>query len=175
MRKPRVPVNEEALRKEISFKEHIDASLFSRDLVSPGPNNPPPTGVELTERERKLALRPTAQFNYASKPMIDWLNEQHLQRTKTEGEVDFARRVFHSIATKFKYDYRGEQDRSAANVCSLGKSDCGGLSALFVAALRSQGIPAHTQAGRWAKSSVPGERMGEVEYFQEHVKAEFYA
>jgi hypothetical protein len=49
------------------------------------------------------------------------------------------------------------------------------LSILFVTALRSQGIPARILAGRWARSAKPGDQIGALDYYQEHVKAEFYA
>lgn len=51
------------------------------------------------------------------------------------------------------------------------KSDCGGLSVLFVAAMRSQGIPARALVGRWAISATHGKHSDD----QEHVKAEFFA
>jgi transglutaminase-like putative cysteine protease len=171
----RVPVNEEAFRQELSIKEQCDVQLYSRVLIPSSSTKSPADPDRLSDLERTLGLRATPQFDYTSQAVANWLVASKLQRAAKEGEVDFARRVFHVIATTFKYDYRGEQDRTAANVCSTGKSDCGGLSTLFVAALRSQGVPAHTLAGRWAKSAVPGEHMGEVAYFQEHVKAEFYA
>ena len=41
--------------------------------------------------------------------------------------------------------------------------------------LRSQGIPARTLAGRWAVSEKPDDKIGKLEYHQEHVKAEFFA
>ncbi len=51
------------------------------------------------------------------------------------------------------------------------KSDCGGLCILFVAAMRSQGVPARALVGRWAISASHG-KHGDS---QEHVKAEFFA
>ena len=36
-------------------------------------------------------------------------------------------------------------------------------------------MPARVLAGRWAKSSKPGAIVGDVQYYQQHVKAEFYA
>jgi transglutaminase-like putative cysteine protease len=57
----------------------------------------------------------------------------------------------------------------------VGKSDCGGLSVLFATVLRSQGVPTRTLVGRWANSAKANDKVGEIEYFQEHVKAEFFA
>jgi transglutaminase-like putative cysteine protease len=41
--------------------------------------------------------------------------------------------------------------------------------------MRAHAVPARVLAGRWAKSSTPGAIVGDVQYYQQHVKAEFYA
>jgi hypothetical protein len=170
-----VPVTSLELRHRIVFKVMIDAQLFSRRLIDRNAATAE-AGVEsLPDRERKLTVRSTSQFNYSSKLVQTWMADHGLIRMREEGEVDYARRVFQLMARTLGYDYQGEQDRSASNVCTVLKSDCGGLSALFVAVLRSQGIPARTLAGRWATSVRVDQRMGSVRYFQEHIKAEFYA
>jgi transglutaminase-like putative cysteine protease len=66
-------------------------------------------------------------------------------------------------------------ERSASHVCEAGKSDCGGLSVLFVAALRANQVPARVLVGRWAQSSRPGEQLEGEGYYQTHVIAEFWA
>ena len=162
------------LRRGITLSIDVDARLFARRLIAreePAPIARPET---LPEPQRRLALRATSQFDYSSKPVQAWLTGQGLLRQDQEGDVDYARRVFQTIARHFTYDYRGEQNRAASYVCAVGKSDCGGLAALFVSALRSQGVPARTLAGRWAVSARPGQRIGGVVYIQEHVKAEFF-
>jgi transglutaminase-like putative cysteine protease len=170
-----VPVLSPELRHRIVFTVAIDAQLFSRRLVG-RETSASEAGVEsLTDLERRLALRSTPQFDYSSKRVKTWMAGHELIRLREEGEVDYARRVFQVMARTLGYDYRGEQDRSASHVCTVLKSDCGGLSALFVAVLRSQGVPARTRAGRWATSVRLDQRMGSVRFFQEHIKAEFYA
>jgi transglutaminase-like putative cysteine protease len=171
----RVPATSQELRRGIELSIDIDARLFARRLVAREESAPAVEQETLSEPQRSLALRATSQFDYPSTRLQEWLTGQRLLRQGQEGEVDYARRVFQVIARNFGYDYRGEQDRSASYVCAVGKSDCGGLAALFVTALRSQGVPARTLAGRWAVSARPGQRMGQVLYFQEHVKAEFFA
>jgi transglutaminase-like putative cysteine protease len=171
----RVPAASPELRRGIVFAMDIDASLFARRLVAQREPAPPAGQEALREPQRALALRVTSQFDYPSQRVQAWLTGRRLSRQDREGEVDYARRVFQAIAGSFEYDYRGEQNRSASYVAAAGKSDCGGLAALFVAALRSQGVPARTLAGRWAVSARPGQRIGDVLYFQEHVKAEFFA
>ncbi len=171
-----VPVRSQELRRGITFAVRIEANLIARRLVSRENGMSAPRARELPDLERRLALRPTRQFDYSSQFLRGWTAERQLVRKPKEGEVDFARRVFQVIATGFQYEYLGDnQNRSVSYVCREGKSDCFGLCALFVTILRSQGIPARTLAGRWAVSAKPGERMGQVPYFQEHVKAEFFA
>ena len=55
----------------------------------------------------------------------------------------------------------------------MSESDCGGMSVVFVSALRARGIPARVLVGRWAQSSTT-ESNGK-RFDQQHVKAEFYA
>ncbi|MHC5054232.1 MAG: transglutaminase-like domain-containing protein [Planctomycetota bacterium] len=120
-------------------------------------------------------MRVEHHFDFGSPAVRAWLDANGLRRGAGEGEVDLARRVFQVIAKGSSYEYLGRQERTASHVARAGKSDCGGLATLFVAALRSQGVPARVLAGRWAKSARPGERAGPACYFQEHVKAEFFA
>jgi transglutaminase-like putative cysteine protease len=171
----RVPAASPTLRREITLSIEIDARLFARRLISREGPAQAAQHEALSEQQRSLALRATSQFDYPSESVREWLIGQGLLRGAREGDVDYARRVFQVIARHFGYDYRGEQNRAASYVCAVGKSDCGGLAALFVSALRSQGVPARTLAGRWAMSARPGQRIGAVAYFQEHVKAEFFA
>jgi transglutaminase-like putative cysteine protease len=170
----RVPATEK-LQKEIEFRVYVAARLYSRRLVPAQTAGRRAEVAELTQRQRKLALRPTSQFDYTSDGVKNWTARQKLHRRQKEGEVDYASRLYQVIAKNFKYEYIGEQDRSSSNVCTEGKSDCGGMCALFVSVLRSQGIPSRTLAGRWAESAKLDDRVGKVDYFQEHVKAEFYA
>jgi len=170
----RVTADTPLLAREITLEAKIQATLFSRRLVarSGGGGNQAPA---LADRERRLFLRCTPQFDHTSEAVRQWMVSNRLKRGVSEGEVDFARRVFQVIAKGFHYEYLGEQDRSAASVCVAGKSDCGGMAVLFVTALRVQGIPARALAGRWAQSAKPDDKIGPIKYYQEHVKAEFFA
>ncbi|MBK1831694.1 hypothetical protein JIN77_13240 [Verrucomicrobiaceae bacterium R5-34] len=131
--------------------------------------------VTLSDLQRKLFLRPSPLGDYTSEEFQDWIHKNGFVRKSDEGEIDLARRVFQGLASKFRYQADSKLDRSLIAVCRSGKSDCGGLSNLFVATLRAQGIPARSLVGRWAKSAVKGEKVGGVPYFQSHVKAEFFA
>jgi transglutaminase-like putative cysteine protease len=171
----RIPVRNTKLSREVLLETRMDAKLYSRQLIQRIGKKPEDSAAPLAARDRQLFLRRTSQFDYTSRTFQKWANSNDLVRARTEGEVDFARRVFLRIAKDFEYEYLGEQDRKASHVCQVGKSDCGGLAVLFATVLRSQGIPARTLAGRWAVSAKPDEKIGEVKYHQEHIKAEFFA
>jgi transglutaminase-like putative cysteine protease len=173
----RIQAGNESLQHEIAFQLLFDADLFSRRLVLAGNRDPAARpAASLPEDERRLSLRPTRQIDYANKAIENWAAKVGLKdRAAEEGEIDYAHRVFQAIVATCQYEYRNEQDRAASHVAMAGRSDCGGLCNLFVALLRAHGIPARTLAGRWAFSARPGQRMGEVDYFQEHIKAEFFA
>ncbi len=171
----RAPATSPDLRHAIVMRIDVDATLIARRLVAASATAQVAARDALPEAQRTLALAATSQFDFRNNGLKAWLAQRGLIRATQEGDVDFARRVFQAITRNFLYDYRGEQDRTASHVAAAGKSDCGGLAALFVSALRSQGVPARTLAGRWAISARPGQRVGEVMYFQEHVKAEFFA
>ncbi|MBV9124563.1 MAG: transglutaminase domain-containing protein [Planctomycetes bacterium] len=88
--------------------------------------------------------------------------------------MDFARRVFLAIRSGFSYEYRLGMDWRASAVAQARKSDCGGLSILFVSIMRANGIPARTLYGRWAASARPADQLSGAPYYQTHVKAEFF-
>lgn len=161
--------------KATALSVRIDADLYSRRLIHRKENQASEAVPVLADPDRALFLRQSAHFNYQSAEVTRWMNDQHLQPKPGESEIDFARRVFQFIARNFQYEYLGNQNRCASNVCMAGKSDCGGLAVLFCTVLRSHGIPARTMAGRWAASEKPDEKIGKISYHQEHVKAEFFA
>jgi hypothetical protein len=182
LRQPLLRMRNHGSASRLAFEVRVQAELSGRRLAARTPMNLAElhgsNGLAAAPggRERGWFLRRTSWFDHESPAVRDWIVGKRLIRGGTEGEVDFARRVFQTIAREFHYEYSGDlQDRSAGAVCTAGKSDCGGLCVLFVTVLRSQGIPARMLAGRWALSAKPGERVGSVDYFQEHVKAEFFA
>jgi hypothetical protein len=171
----RVPVGADQPADAAELVVKIRAELFSRRLVSRHALAGPVKPARLTERDRKLFLRRSGEFDYDRQTFQKWVADRGLRRPQAEGEVAFARRVFQTIAANFTYEYLGAQNRRASHVCAAGKSDCGGLSVLFATVMRSQGVPARTLAGRWAQSAKPGDKVGAVAYLQEHIKAEFFA
>jgi Transglutaminase-like superfamily len=171
----RVPVRGGELEKGVAVKVVYKAELHSRKLVPLDKDENPPQVTPLNNADRKAALGASDTLNFADTKFQEWLDANAFRKSRIESELEFARRVFLKIKKDCSYEYKAEMDRRASTVCKLGKSDCGGLSALFIATLRANQVPGRLLAGRWAESSKPGEKLGELPYYQYHVKSEFYA
>lgn len=145
----------------------IDATLMSRQLLPLAPGEKaapvPPLAPEL--KTAFTAATPTV--SYASPELTAWRESAGLRRRTGESGMALARRVFAYIKHHFTYEFPTTFP-SATLTCKAGKSDCGGLSALFVATMRANGVPARMLGGRWATSS---DERGQAF----HVKAEFFA
>lgn len=176
----RVPAKDEALKSCITVQLTYRADLWERQLVPLGAGVKPPKIKDLSDEERQRALANTAHCNFEDETFQAWLDKHRMRRSKKEGDVEFAYRVFQTIRKNCGYEYHGHMDRHAANVCKRGKSDCGGLSILFVAAMRASGVPARVLIGRHCS---PGDQDQEVQidqvklanYGGQHATAEFFA
>jgi hypothetical protein len=178
----RAPGRTHGAKDKFTIRATYRATLHSRNLKRANPSDTagdgakPQAAITLAEEEKAKFLAPAPQFDFESAEVQEWIKANDLMRDDDdESEIDYARRVFLAIKSEFKYDYRAEMDRRASNVCEEKQSDCGGLSVLFVSALRANGIPARVLVGRWAMSSKPGQKLNGVRYHQHHVKAEFFA
>jgi len=171
----RVPVKQRELETGIPIQVTYKATLRSRQLKPLATGAAVPKVEPLGDKEREAALAALGEIDHKSDAVQAWLREHKLRREKEESDLEFARRVFTALRTGYRYEYRAGMDRHASAVCKAERSDCGGLSGLFVAALRANGVPSRTLYGRWAKSAEAGEKLGGVHYFQGHVKAEFFA
>jgi hypothetical protein len=161
---------------ELKFNISFDACLQRRTLVWRGPSAAEGEPAALTEAERKLALRPSVQLDYTNASFTAWLDKNHLRRAGQEGEVDFAIRVCKTIGKSIRYDvWLGNTSERASFVCMISGATCGGLSNVFVAALRSQGIPARTLEGRLARAAGSLDFFNGVPLHLEHAMAEFFA
>ena len=150
----------------VCFKVDYRANLCSRRLVW----GPPAYPVQpLSSGQRACYLQSSEMVDWTSEPFQAWLSSSSLRRLPEEHDILFAYRVLEAIVARGRYAVSPEMQRKPSMVCRTSVSDCGGLSLLFVAILRANGIPARTLWGRWA---IPGTR-GSNPYF--HVKAEFYA
>src|SRR5262245_13385216 len=169
----RLPVKDAANRQQLRVEMKFHATLVARKLV-PARDSPAEVPA-LAAEERKRLTADAGWYDHEAPAFRDWLTENRLTRRTDEGDVAFARRVFQSLGTALKYEYTADQDRRASQVCRAGRSDCGGMAAVYVAALRASGVPARSLGGRMAQSAKKGEQVGSADYYQEHVRAEFFA
>src|SRR5216683_5005450 len=160
---------------EIILHVKYQATLRSRELTPIKAGRAAPAVASLLEKARQAALELGGEFDWKTEPVQKWIRDHRLERKKDESDIDFARRVFVAIKRNFTYEFKSEMNRHASAVCKAGKSDCGGLSQFLVTILRGNEIPARTLVGRWAQSSKTKELVGDLPYYQTHVKAEFFA
>jgi hypothetical protein len=141
--------------------------------LKPGEKSPriPPLAADT----RQLLLAPSETLDFKSKEFQKWLDAHTLRRTPREGDLEFAQRVFIEARKTFTYQWPVPHDGKASSTCRARRGDCGCLSAVFVSALRANGIPARALVGRWAASLVPPRKPGAEPDYQTHVKAEFFA
>lgn len=152
-----------------------EATLFSRVLRPLPQGSTAPKVIPLTPLEQKNYLASRGDINHATAPFTSWLTQQNLRREKDESDLDFAYRAYLHLKGIMEYDYQPLTSRVATHVCAAGRTDCGGLSILFVSVMRAAGIPARVLYGRWAESAKPDSRLGSTPYYQWHVKSEFFA
>lgn len=169
----RVPADTPARKTGLSVKVTYEASLRSRTLVPLA--GKPPAVPPLTAKERTAYLADSDEVNWKTDALQVWLDETKLRRKPKETEIEFGRRVFLGLCDRFTYDFDPKAKRAASAVCREGKGDCGGMSTLFTAVLRASGVPTRTRVGRWAVSAKPGDKLNTSDYYQWHVKAEFFA
>jgi transglutaminase-like putative cysteine protease len=162
-------------RQGFQVKAKYQATLLERHLKAVGSGDRPSPVEPLTAAEEKAVLATSATADYEAADFQRWLDDKKLRRGKEESELDFARRAFRVIATSFAYSYEPNQDRRVSKLCTAKGTDCGGMSVLFTATLRSNRIPARVLSGRWAESAKANEKVGGLPYYQTHIKAEFFA
>jgi len=170
----RVPASTADLKTALAVRATYEATLRSRTLVELPAGAAAPNVEPLPAEERKRYLADGGDINFKHEAFQKWLRDERLVRD-TEDDIAFARAALRRVRDRMKYEYASEMDRRASAVCGAGKSDCGGLAALYVAALRANGVPARTLYGRWARSAEPAEKLNGVAYYQWHVRAEFFA
>ena len=167
----RIPALGQQSRQNFTADVEYEATLLERRLDRREPGAPDaPAVAPLDAKTRRLELASGHQFDYQAAPTRAWLNEHELRREPEENEVDFARRAFLAVRKGIQH-FEGETvEHLASRVCEAGKSDYAGITAVYVAALRANGIPARALSGRVVidegqptKASWP------------HAKVEFFA
>ena len=159
----------------LSVTVTYEATLYSRVLRPRVPGDKVPTVTPLRPVDRTNYLASRGDINHAAAEFGNWLQREKLRREKGEADTTFAGRAYLHLKRLMRYDYQPLSSRVATQVCKAGKSDCGGLSILFVAVMRANAIPARVLYGRWASSAKPSSTLGNTPYYQWHVKSEFHA
>ncbi len=159
----------------LSLKLEVEATLRSRKLVELQTGEAPLAVAALTAAEKKYYLSPTTRVDHDAKPVQDWLTAKTLRLGKNEAPIDFAARVLEVIRADYTYHYDADKDTRASIACKASHTDCGGMTYLFVAAMRASGVPARVLVGRQAISRKPGTTAAQQEYDRPHVRAELYA
>jgi transglutaminase-like putative cysteine protease len=158
----------------LQTKLTYEATLYSTRLV-PRLAGAPPADEKLRPAERDYYTSAAPSVDFREKRFQEWLDEAGLRRADRESDMTLARRTFSYLKHHFHYEYFHEgMDQRPAAVCRAGKSDCSGLSRLFVAVMRANRVPARPVVGRLAKSEVPGKTPAERTEYQTHVQAEFF-
>jgi hypothetical protein len=160
--------------KGTSMTARYRATLMARELVPLKAGEKAPTLPTLAGAERLAALAATARLDHQAPKFQTWLKSRGLRAKMGEDDLALARRIFLSIKKTFTYQYPVQCDIKASALAPFGKCDCGGMSAVFVAACRANRIPARMLVGRWATSAAKV-KPGATYEGQWHVKAEFYA
>jgi transglutaminase-like putative cysteine protease len=158
-------------RQNLSVRLEYEATLLARQLERREPDDPaapPIVPPDLKTRRRELAS--AHQFDYKSAPFQAWLDDQKLRRQPDEDEVAFAQRAFGVLRKGLSHYEGADVEHVASKVVEAGKSDFAGLTAVYVAVLRANGIPARALFG----FPVIFEGRPNKNYWP-HAKAEFYA
>lgn len=170
----RVTTTAEPSNHRLSGSVEWRATLYARHVERRTPGRTIPRTVAPPPRELQAALTETKLLDFSADAFQAWLMQHRLSIGSREDAFDFGRRVYRAVTRSKVYDYAEEMDRRASHVCDAAATDCGGMCALFVAALRANRVPARILFGRWARSAIPNDTLREVPYLQQHVKAEFY-
>jgi hypothetical protein len=166
-----IPAVGEQWRKNIKARVEYEATLIERRLERKNPEDPAmPVVPPLDVKTRKLMLANSHQFDYNASKFKAWLEENKLRRLPEESEIDFARKAFLAVRHGFKHGEGADVEHMASRVAEAGQSDYVGLTAVYVAALRANGIPTRFLAGRMVLSSGQPIRGAWA-----HARTEFWA
>jgi hypothetical protein len=165
----------DASRKVIGVNIAWSAELLSRSLSPLRAGETAPEVPPLPAEQRAAFTASNTLIDFHLPAFQEWLAQSQLRPAGEETDLDFARRLFLHLKEKTAFEFTEDVDRRASRVCKSMKSDCAGLTALYVAALRANGIPARQLVGRWALSAKKDEQLYGKPWQQEHVKTEFFA
>jgi hypothetical protein len=161
-----VPADKQSPRSGVHLKLEYEGILLARTLTR---GKPPRAVPELTAEERRRYLMTSLTMDHDNAGFVRWMNDQGLKRQPGEQALAFAHRVFTHFIDNAKYggDTSNYEARRPSRVCKSFANDCGGLSLLFVAVMRTNKVPARTLFGRWVLPQTDHDG-------QYHVVAEFF-
>ena len=158
-------------RKGVSTRVDYEATLLERQLERLEPGAPePPAVADLGPAERRQWLESSHQFDHRAASFQTWLDKYKLRREPGEDPVDFARKVFLVVRKEVKHYEGNDIEHLASNIGKVGKSDYAGITAVYIAALRANGIPARALGGRLIINQGRPMKDG-----WPHAKVEFFA
>lgn len=169
-----VPLAKPASDAKLTLRLDVHATLRTRKLVPLKEGEKPPAVAALTPAEKKFYLAPSPRIDFDRDEFKEWLDAKKLRRAKGEPPTDFAARVLAVLRADFAYRFDPADERRASVSCGREATDCGGMTFIFVAAMRANDIPARVLIGRLAKPRKAGAKPTDAEYDQPHVRAELY-
>jgi transglutaminase-like putative cysteine protease len=163
-------VQDENARHNLTARVEYQLTLQGRKLEPHDPDEPiRPAVPALDAKVRRMALESTRAFDHRTESFRSWLVAHDLRRDSDEDPVDFARRAFLVVRKGIKH-YEGENvEHVASEAARAGKSDFAGITAIYVAALRANGIPTRALGGFPIVSEGRPNKK-----FWAHAKTEFY-
>lgn len=145
----------------------IEATLIARRLRPLAAGQSAPEIADLSPQSAQLYTMTSPWLDFETKAFQNWMQTAGLKRNEDESELRFGLRALEYI--RQHCDYQWPTQYGTATETALGrKSCCGGLSCLFTAVMRANGIPARMRIGRLAASERAGNQ-------QRHCKSEFFA
>lgn len=143
-----------------------EAKLYPQTLRAGPPPRPVP---DLTPEEKRRYLRASHTMDFDDRKFRRWVVQTGLRKEEQEGVFAFGHRAFRYLVDHCRSggNTEGYDSRRPSVVSQTLASDCGGLSLLFVAVMRANGVPARSLFGRWANTQTD-------DYGQFHVVSEFF-
>ena len=130
---------------EFTYKLIYSGAINEVRLLPLKEGETPPAVTPLTPAEHKRYTARSEDVDFDSAEVKAWLDKDGLHRRRGESDLDFARRVFLGIRTTFTYKDPGAGARAAGTASQTAAARtgvCKGLTHLFAAAMRANGVPA---------------------------------
>lgn len=180
-------VSEQSLLKRPVFKLSLDsrkqahpalsgrlelAAILNRCSLRAGKGGAKQEAITISRTDKLTNLASTFSLDYKADSFQNFLKKNSFKIKTGESDLCFAYRVFTELRSLYRYNWAQDLDRKVSKTCLVQSSDCAGLSYLFCAVLRANGIPARTLIGRIARSTRRVEDFSSS--FSCHARTEFF-